>query len=79
MEFFIVPCPGIGEVSVDGSVQGENKEKDSCNLIVFQCGRGLHDISITCLASRTCLDPVKRVEIKDTNPIQPMGVPCICA
>lgn len=63
MEFFEVPCPGRGKVSVDGSYQGDNRSEVGGNLDTFQCGRGLHDISMSCLVGRICAEPVKRLNI----------------
>lgn len=79
MEFFTVPCPGRGQVSIDGNVQGENKEQGSDKPVIFQCGRGLHDISMACLVGKTCSVQVQRVEVGGTNPIEPMEVPFTCA
>ena len=76
MEFFTVPCPGRGEVSIDGSFQGENKDGE--RLHVFQCSEGLHDISMTCLVGRQCQEPVQRAQIAGTDPILPREVPFLC-
>jgi hypothetical protein len=77
MEFFTVPCPGKGNVKIDGSFQGESVQ--GTTLHKFQCGEGTHDISMECLAGKQCQAPVQRVEIAGTNPILPMEVPFECA
>jgi hypothetical protein len=77
MQFFTVPCPGKGKVSVGGSYQGENM--DGAGLKVFQCNKGVHDIGLECLVGKQCLNPLQRVEIKGTNPIDPMEVKFTCA
>ncbi len=76
MEFFTVPCPGKGEVSIDGSPQGKNK--DGKKLHPFQCNDRLHDISMTCLNGKQCQEPVQRVMITGANPILPQKVPFVC-
>lgn len=77
MEFFKVPCPGRGEVSINGSPQGENMKDNK--LHVFQCGEGTHDISMKCLVGKRCQEPVQRVSITGTNPILPQEAPFTCA
>jgi hypothetical protein len=77
MEFFTVPCPGRGEVFIDGSSLGENKRNSELN--VFQCNPGMHDISLTCRVGKHCTELQQSKEIINTNPIRPMEVPFICA
>ena len=87
MEFFRVPCPGRGMVSIDGHPQAENKQAGSeegrsrqrVGLRVFQCGPGLHDIAMKCLVGIRCLVEVQRVLTAQTNPILPTEVPYTCA
>ncbi|MCD4678025.1 MAG: hypothetical protein K8S18_18835 [Desulfobacula sp.] len=77
MEFFKVTCPGKGKVSIDGSYQGENT--DGTEQKIFQCNPGAHDISMECLEEKQCAEPVKRVQIEDTNPILPKEIYFICS
>lgn len=87
MQFFKVPCPGRGTVSIDGKPQGENKQagreesdtRQGDGLRIFQCGTGLHDLSMACLVGKRCRRPVQRVQIDKTDPILPMEVPFECA
>jgi hypothetical protein len=76
MEFFIAPCLCKGKISIDGSYQGENKEGDT--LRVFQCGAGLHDITMEYRNSGPHQRQTKRVMIAGTNRILPMVIPFIC-
>ncbi len=77
MEFFTVPCPGRGNVSVGGSFQGASIKDDK--LHVFQCGEGLHDISMECLVGKKCHVTMQRILIAGTNPVLPQEIPFICA
>ena len=77
MEFFTVPCPGRGEVFIDGVSLGENKSNGELN--VFQCNPGHHYISMKCLVGKSCDVPKQLVNIINTNPISPMEVPLECA
>lgn len=77
MEFFTVPCPGRGKVSINGSYHGENK--DGSDLHTFLCVEGLHDITLVCLAGKHCQEPLQRALIADTNLIMPLEVPFECA
>ncbi len=76
MEFFKVTCPGSANVLIDGIFQGETM--DGADPRVFQCNTGMHDITLECLDGKQCLEPVKRVQIKNTNPILPMEVTFSC-
>ena len=76
MEFFMVNCPGLGSVAVDGSYQGDNR--DDMELKVFQCNRGTHDISMECQDGKLCQESSKRVQLEDTNPIMPMEITFTC-
>ena len=77
MEFFKVPCPDRGEVFIDDSFLGENKNNGELN--VFQCNAGNHNISMKCLVGKNCQSLVKLIDIINTNPIHPMEVRFICA
>ena len=77
MEFFKVPCPGKGKVSIDQRYQGENKDNES--LHVFLCSEGNHDISMACLVGKTCQETVQRIPLSNTNPIDPPEVTFTCA
>jgi hypothetical protein len=77
MEFFTAPCPGRGQVFINGVFLGENKSIDE--LSVFQCNPGYHNISLTCLVGKHCRESVQFKKITATNPIEPMEVPFICA
>ena len=77
MEFFTAPCPGRGEVWIDKSYQGPNVRHD--RLFVFQCGEGIHNISMQCLIGKQCEIPIQQVTISDTDPIGPLEVSFRCA
>ncbi len=77
MEFFTVPCPGKGKVSIDGRYQGDSIEDE--DLKVFQCNRGTHDISMECLVGKQCKETVQRVQVEDSDPIIPMEVEFECS
>jgi hypothetical protein len=77
MEFIVCPCPGNGNVILDGNDQGPNKD-GSGNLLTKQCNKGLHTVALLCAGGRTCHPKQVRVEIKDTDPICPMEVPFQC-
>ncbi|MGA3208070.1 MAG: hypothetical protein ABSE05_09610 [Syntrophales bacterium] len=74
-EFFQCPCSGKGDVILDGSNEGPNKD-DADNLLPKQCNAGQHVISLECSSGRRCSP--KQVEIKDTDPISPMQVAFQC-
>ena len=76
MEFFTVCCLRKGKVSIDGSYLGENKS--GASLRVFQCGAGLHDISLECQIGRRCREMTQRVLICGTNAILPKELRFIC-
>ncbi|MBU0973056.1 MAG: hypothetical protein KKC20_20595 [Proteobacteria bacterium] len=76
MEFFKVPCPGKGNVNLDGVFQGPNFQNGA--LHVFQCNRGDHDIEMTCLVGKNCKESMQNKVVKDTDPILPMEVPFSC-
>lgn len=78
MEFFRCPCPGRGEVVLDGSYQGENKN-GSGEIRILQCGPGLHEVALTCLVGRKCSNPRQEINISGTNPIFPLEVLFTCA
>jgi hypothetical protein len=75
MEFFQCPCQKRGNVILDGTNLGPNKN-DAGNLLTKQCGRGLHNIYLQCIDGTEC--PPQLVEIKDTDPISPMEVVFQC-
>ncbi|RQW88115.1 MAG: hypothetical protein EHM79_06365 [Geobacter sp.] len=75
MEFFQCPCPQRGEVKLDGKDQGPNKD-DAGNLLVKQCNRGLHFVSLQCSDGKECVS--RLVQITDTDPISPLEVPFQC-
>jgi len=75
MEFFTCPCPQRGNVLLDGSDQGPNKDAAG-NLLTKQCNRGLHYVSLSCGDGKFC--GKRLVEIKDTDPISPLEVPFQC-
>jgi len=77
MEFFTCPCACKGKVILDGNDQGENKNEND-DLLVKQCGRGLHQIALECVDGKQCLDSPRVVMIKKTNPINPLEVPFQC-
>jgi hypothetical protein len=77
MEFFQCLCPGTGKVILDGSDQGPNKDS-SGNVLTKQCNAGLHTISLQCNAGKRCSPPQVTIEIKDTDPISPLGVTFQC-
>jgi hypothetical protein len=77
MEFFVCPCPGIGNVLLDGKDLGPNKDGVG-NLRIKQCDEGLHTLALRCAGGRTCQPKQVQVEIKDTDPICPMEVPFQC-
>ncbi len=77
MEFFSVPCPGKGKVSIDGVFQGDSKVDEK--LHVFQCNEGTHEIAMACLVGRTCRRAVQEMVIAGTNPILPQEVTFTCA
>ena len=76
MEFFTASCLCKGRVSVDGIYLGESKEGNT--LRVFQCGAGLHDITIEYHNGGPSLKQTKRVMITGTTPTVPMAIPFIC-
>lgn len=76
MEYFTVSCQRKGEVSIDGSCQGENRAGGM--LRVFQCPAGLHDISLECLIGRRCRIMTQRVMITGTNAILPLQIRFVC-
>jgi hypothetical protein len=76
MEFFTVSCLRKGKVSLDGSYLGENKYGET--LRVFQCGAGLHDISLECQIGRRCREMTQRVMITGTNAILPRELRFFC-
>jgi len=75
MEFIQCPCPQRGYVMLDGKDQGPNMD-DAGNLLVKQCNRGLHFVSLQCQGGKECI--TRLVEIKDTDPISPLEVPFQC-
>ncbi len=77
MEFFRCPCPKRGNVILDGSDQGPNKDEGG-NLLTKQCNAGLHKIALKCPGGTKCLPVQVEIEIKDTDPILPMEVPFKC-
>ncbi|HBG04527.1 MAG: hypothetical protein A2075_14220 [Geobacteraceae bacterium GWC2_58_44] len=76
MEFFTVYCLRKGRVFIDGSYLGENKNGET--LRVFQCGAGLHDISLECQFGRKCREMRQRVMITGTNAILPRELRFFC-
>jgi hypothetical protein len=76
MEFFTVSCLRKGKVSIDGSYQGSNKDGET--LHVFQCGAGLHDISLECQIGQKCREMKQRVMISGTNAIVPVVIRFMC-
>jgi len=76
MEFFTVSCLRKGKVSIDGSYLGENKS--GASLRVFQCGAGLHDISLQCQTGRKCREMTQRVMLAGTNAFLPREVRFFC-
>jgi hypothetical protein len=76
MEFFTVSCLRRGKVSIDGCYQGNNKDGET--LHVFQCGAGLHDISLECQVGQKCREMTQRVRISGTNAIVPIVVRFLC-
>ncbi len=76
MEFFKVPCPGKGNVKLDGVFQGPNFQNGE--LHVFQCNRGDHDIEMECLVGKKCKEALQNKIVKNTDPILPMEVPFVC-
>ena len=76
MEFFTTPCLCKGKVSIDGVYQGETR--DGGSLRVFQCGAGLHDITLEYRNGGPCQRQTKRVMISGTTPTLPMTIPFIC-
>lgn len=76
MEFFTASCLCRARVSVDGCYQGENKDGET--LHVFQCGAGLHDISLEYRNGGRCRKMTRRVMIAGTNPFVPLAVHFVC-
>jgi hypothetical protein len=76
MAFFIVTCPGKGNVSIDGSFQGASIKDGTFH--VFQCGGGPHDIFMECLAGKKCWVTPQRILTIGTNPILPQEVSFTC-
>lgn len=77
MEFFSCPCPGTGDVILDGNGQGPNRD-GSGNLVTKQCNAGLHRIALRCHDGRRCLPGQVEIEISDTDPISPQEVAFQC-
>jgi hypothetical protein len=76
MEYFTASCLCQGKVSVDGVYQGESREGDA--LRVFQCGAGLHDVTLEFQHNGSCHRKTKRVMIAGTTRILPLAIPFIC-
>jgi hypothetical protein len=76
MEFFAVSCLRNGKVSIDGSYLGVSKSGGT--LHVFQCGAGLHDISLECQIGQKCREMTQRVMIAGTNAILPIVIRFVC-
>lgn len=76
MEFFTACCPRSGKVFLDGCYQGENKVGGA--LHVFQCGAGLHDVSLECIKGAKCRKMTQRVMICGTNPFLPLRLHFLC-
>lgn len=77
MEFFVCPCPEIGNVILDGKGQGPNKNGAGKRLTKM-CNEGLHTVALQCPAGKTCSPQQVDVEITGTDPIFPMEVPFLC-
>ena len=76
MEYFTASCLCKGKVSVDGVYQGESKEGNA--LHVFQCGPGLHDVTLEFQTKESCHRKTMRVMIAGTTRIAPLAIPFIC-
>lgn len=77
MEFFRCPCPQKGNVILDGSDQGPNKD-DTGKLLTKMCNEGLHRIVLQCPNGKQCIPKQVEIVIKDTDPISPMEVKFQC-
>lgn len=77
MEFFRCNCPETGEVILDGSDQGPNRDAAG-NLLTKQCNTGLHVVSLKCPGGKKCLPEQVEAEIRDTDPISPMELTFQC-
>ena len=76
MEFFTASCLCQGKVSIDGIYQGESR--DGKALHVFQCGAGLHDVTLEYQNNGSIQKKTRRVMITGTTRILPMAIPFIC-
>jgi len=73
MEFFQCSCPVSGRVIFDGSDQGLNKDSAG-NLLTKQCNAGQHTVALLCGAGNKCSPSLVEIEIRNTDPISPLGV-----
>lgn len=81
MEFFICTCSdpdGSGDVILDGVNLGNNMDQLG-NPNIKQCERGLHSVSLDCHEGKQCDPDEVDVEIKNTDPIDPMVISFSCA
>lgn len=77
MEFFVCPCPSIGNVILNGIDLGPNKDTAG-NLLPKQCNQGQHTIKLKCANGNTCIPPQVTIVIAGTNPIMPQQVSFQC-
>jgi hypothetical protein len=78
IQFFRCPCPVTGNVMLNGTNQGPNKDS-SGKLLTKKCGEGLQIISLQCPNGKKCSPPQVEIEIQYTDPISPLEVPFQCA